>query len=152
MRANEQLRDHAEARDGFVGAEDSFLPAGDYVDLITVFTFASREALEDWERDFKRKRLVEQLDSLCQRVSERATLDGLSVLAPDEVHVSKHETVLILIVLILVFGWIADTTMPPMSEPWRTLIAVTVNVCLVSYAFLPWSLRLWARFRKLLAH
>lgn len=148
VRSNDLLREYAKTCSGFVGAEDSYLPAGEFVDLVTVYTFASREAVQDWESDSKRRELVDQLDAHCVEVSERATFDGLAILTPDSIKISKHETVVILIVLILLLGWLADLLLPPITQPWRTVVAVTVNVCLISYILLPWSARVLVWVKK----
>ena len=149
MRAVHMLRDHAKEHGGFIDARDSLLPAGEFVDLVTVYTFTTKGELEDWERDPRRNGLLAQVDSLCVDVSERAAFDGISLLTADRIKVSRHETVVVLVVLILLLGALVDIALPPMAEPWRTVVAVTVNVCLVSYLFLPWSLQLlvWLKDR-----
>ncbi|WP_323764126.1 hypothetical protein [Marinovum sp.] len=85
--------------------------------------------------------MLADLDRHCLKISDRAAFDGLSLLQPDSVTISKIETVVILILLILTLGWLADMLLPSMREPWRTVLAVTVNVCLIKYVFLPWSIR-----------
>ncbi|HBM60017.1 MAG TPA: hypothetical protein DD444_12580 [Citreicella sp.] len=141
--AHARLRAAAARADGFLGAQDSWLPPhGDEIDLVTVFSFRSRRDLEAWDRAPERQRLIADLDRHCLDISERAAFDGLALLQPDRVRVSKPETVAILIGLILTLGWLADLLLPPFPEPGRTVLAVSVNVCLISYVFLPWSIRL----------
>ena len=84
--------------------------------------------------------------ALAPGVEERLTEAAL--LLPDTVKVSKLETVVVLIALILALGWLANMLLPPMAEPWRTVLTVAVNVCLISYLFLPWSIRLLVAIRK----
>lgn len=141
MRAVQKLRDHARTHSGFVDAKDSLLPAGEHVDLVTVYSFATPDDLGRWENDPRRIDLVSDVDRLSVDISERAAFDGLSMLTPDRSRGNKHETVAILIVLIVLLGLLADLVMPPVAEPWRTLVVVSVNVCLISYVLLPWSLR-----------
>lgn len=140
--AIDRLRAGARQFQGYQGAEDTYLPAtGSYVDLVTVFRFDTRENMQRWEASPERKLLIAEVDRHCLKVSERAAFDGLSLLLPDSVKISKFETVVILIVLILILGWLADLLLPPMAQPWRTVLSVSVNVCLISYLFLPWSIR-----------
>ncbi|TNF17855.1 MAG: hypothetical protein EP318_20220 [Rhodobacteraceae bacterium] len=137
-----RLRVAAHRFEGYQGAEDTYLPTtGRHVDLVTVFSFDTRENLRRWESSEERKRVIADVDRLCLKVSDRASFDGLALLQPEGVKASKIETVAILIVLILILGWLADMVLPPMPEPWRTALSVTVNVCLISYLFLPWSIR-----------
>ena len=105
-------------------------------------------AARSWEGAPERKRLIAEVDRQCLEISDRAAFDGLSLLLPDTVKVSKLETVVVLIALILALGWLANMLLPPMAEPWRTVLTVAVNVCLISYLFLPWSIRLLVAIRK----
>lgn len=147
--ANDRLCAAANGYKGFQGAENTYLPTGgSHIDLVTVYSFGSREDLQRWESSPERRRLIAELDEHCLKVSERAAFDGLSLLQPDTVRVSKPETVAILIFLILALGWLADMLLPPMGKPWRTMLSVTVNVCLISYVFLPWSIRLLVALKR----
>lgn len=145
----DRLRAAARQYPGYQGADDTYLPATDtHVDLVTLFRFDCRKNLKRWEGAPERKRLIAEVDRQCLEISDRAAFDGLSLLLPDSVKVSKLETVVVLIALILALGWLANMLLPPMAEPWRTVLTVAVNVCLISYLFLPWSIRLLVAIRK----
>lgn len=147
--AIDRLRAAARRFPGYQGAEDTYLPAtASHVDLVTVFRFDTRENMQRWESSPERKLLIAEVDRHCLQVSERAAFDGLSLLLPDSVKISKLETVVILILLILILGWLADLVLPAMARPWRTVLSVSVNVCLISYVFLPLSIRALVALKK----
>ncbi|WP_323767006.1 hypothetical protein [Marinovum sp.] len=144
-----RLRTAARQYPGYLGAEDSYLPTTErHVDMVTIFSFDSRRNLKRWEIAPIRRQLIAEVDRHCLEVSDRAAFDGLSPLLPDSAKISKPATVAVLIVLILALGWLADLLLPAFPQPWRTVLTVTVNVCLISYLFLPWSVRALAALRK----
>lgn len=144
-----RLRVAARHYPGYLGAEDSYLPTTErHVDMVTIFSFDSRANLERWENAPERRRLIAEVDRHCLEVSDRAAFDGLSPLLPDTARISKPATVAVLIVLILGLGWLAELLLPPFAQPWRTVLTVTINVILISYVFLPWSVRGLAALRK----
>ncbi len=142
---------------GFIRLQNSLSSKGNGHELVTVFSFDTRENLEKWEKSPVRLDLIGELDRLTSDDLTHTRFDGLALLASPKASVRKLETVAILIFWILVIGRIlgvlADLSLPASIRPfWRDVLVITINVVLISYVFLPWSVtiltRLKARFSK----
>jgi antibiotic biosynthesis monooxygenase (ABM) superfamily enzyme len=142
---------------GFLRLQNSLSSKGYGHELVTVYSFDTRENLEKWEKSPIRIDLVRELDRLTADELTHTKFDGLALLASPNARVRKLETVAVLIFWILVIGRLlgalADQTLPESFSPfWRDALIITINVLLISYLFLPWSstllTRLKARFPK----
>ena len=132
--------------------QDSLSEGRNGCELVTVFSFDSRENLKRWENSQIREEVIQKLDRLSLDIPSHSKFDGLSLLVSPGVRISKIETVAILIFLILVVGGllnvVADFLLPrSFGSLWRHILLVAVNVVLISYLFLPWSSKVLSRLK-----
>jgi antibiotic biosynthesis monooxygenase (ABM) superfamily enzyme len=89
---------------GFIGLQNSFSPRSNRCELVTVFSFGTRENLDKWHDSPVRRDLIDELDRLSSENLTHTRFDGLALLASPKARVTKVETVAILIFWILVMG------------------------------------------------
>lgn len=129
---------------GFIRVQNDFSSKGGDDELVTVFSFDTRENLERWVASPVRVGLVRELDGLSTDDVTHTRFDALAMLASPTKSIRKIETVLILIFWILVMGrvlgLIADLVLPEwLDRIWRDALIIVINVLLISYILLPWS-------------
>ncbi|MEZ5778237.1 MAG: hypothetical protein R3E44_07745 [Paracoccaceae bacterium] len=152
-----RLQRAAAEQPGYLGEQNSLTRRADGCELVTVFVFDSRANLERWENSAARERHLAELDRHPQEITRHTRFDELARLLDPGAGISRIEIVAILIFWIVILGealrHIADLVLPDALQPfWRNLLMISVNVVLISYAFLPWSsialTRLKARFSQ----
>jgi antibiotic biosynthesis monooxygenase (ABM) superfamily enzyme len=140
----ERIQQAVHRQAGFVRLQNSFSSRGDNCELVTVFSFDTRDNLGKWENSPIRRELIEELDRISSGDLSHTKFDGLALLASPKARVTKVETVAILIFWILVMGrllgLLADLLLPAaLGIVWRDSLIIVVNVVLISYVLLPWS-------------
>ncbi len=113
--------------------------------MVTVVSFDSRENFEGWKNSPLRNDFVKELDVYTLADTNYANFEGLSLLASPKDGAAKIAIVAIIIFWILVLGgllgFLANEFLPvTISAAWMNVFVVTINVTLISYFLLPWSL------------
>ena len=143
-RASRQIEEAVARQPGFSGIQSSVSRGEDRSELVTVFAFESREALDAWQRSEARNAFVKELDRWSEDSSSHTQFGELAQLLSPKSQLGKLEIVAVLIFWILVLGsalkYAAALLLPEPAAPvWRNVLLVSVNVLLISYVFLPWS-------------
>lgn len=143
------------ARPGLAGVQNSLSRAGGYCELVSVFSFATRRQLAEWDASPARIALVARLDSGALDTPTRQEFGNLSLLLPPAARIRRGETIAILIFWILLLGhllrWLAGLLPVRVPDPWQNVLLVTLNVLLISYIFLPGSSIALTRLKARLA-